>query len=141
MSPTERPAAPGGFTLLEVLVAMILLAVGVLGLQALSVTAIRSTGQARLQTSLSTSLAGTMESNLYRLRYATAAGAITPGTSCTTGELGETCTTISEVASLSSGTQKVFSVNSVLKPVREHAPITMSSVIYVPIASGGGTGQ
>jgi Tfp pilus assembly protein PilV len=118
---------------------MVLLSVGVLGLQALSVTAIRANAQARTQTVQSAALSEVMETAIFSLRFGADADDITPGTSCSSGDLGETCVTVAEVTALSSVTQRVFSVVSTLTPQDGGNPVTLSSVIYVPVAPGGGS--
>ncbi|MEX2572145.1 MAG: prepilin-type N-terminal cleavage/methylation domain-containing protein [Gemmatimonadota bacterium] len=58
----------GGFTLVEVLVAMLVLAVGLLGLEALGIGAARSIATAERQSSYTTVASDSLESAMHRLR-------------------------------------------------------------------------
>lgn len=58
----------GGFTLIEVLVAMVILAIGLLGLEALGIGAARSLALAERQSSYVTLASDSLESALHQLR-------------------------------------------------------------------------
>lgn len=63
-----RAGPPGGFTLIEVLIALVILAVGLLGLQALGVIAVRSTALAERNTRAAALATEHLEDALERLR-------------------------------------------------------------------------
>ncbi|HEX5725328.1 MAG TPA: prepilin-type N-terminal cleavage/methylation domain-containing protein [Longimicrobiaceae bacterium] len=67
-SDTLPPRGRAGFTLIEVLVAMVILAVGLLALEALGIGAARMVNRARLQSSWAAVATDTLERTLSRLR-------------------------------------------------------------------------
>lgn len=74
------PASEAGFTLIEVLVAMLVLAVGLLGLEALGIGAARSIALADRRSELTAVAASTVEQKQRELRIAPLA--VPTGTSC-----------------------------------------------------------
>lgn len=66
-----RDASEAGFTLIEVLMAMLILAVGLLGLEALGIGAARSVALANRQSQYATLSADSLESALHQLRTGT----------------------------------------------------------------------
>jgi type IV pilus modification protein PilV len=79
---TERGAREAGFTLIEVLVAMVILSVGLLGLEALGIGAARSVVKAEDQTRMATAATRVMEEKQRGVRNAP--GAVTTGEQCGT---------------------------------------------------------
>jgi prepilin-type N-terminal cleavage/methylation domain-containing protein len=79
--PTERSVAEAGFTLIEVLVAMVILSVGLLGVEALGIGAARSVSKAEDQTRLATAATRAMEG---RQREVRGGGTIVTGETCGT---------------------------------------------------------
>jgi prepilin-type N-terminal cleavage/methylation domain-containing protein len=77
--PTERRIAEAGFTLIEVLVAMVILSVGLLGVEALGIGAARSVVKAEDQTRLATAATRAMEGKQREVR---GGGTITTGETC-----------------------------------------------------------
>lgn len=73
----QKRTAEAGFTLVEVLVAMVVLAVGLLGLEALGVGAARMVNRAERQHGLVAAASDTLERTLGRIR-ATPAGTAIP---------------------------------------------------------------
>jgi type IV pilus modification protein PilV len=62
------PREVGGFTLIEVLVAMIILAVGLLGLQALAVTAVHGVGKGQQQSEYAVFASSLLEERIQAAR-------------------------------------------------------------------------
>jgi prepilin-type N-terminal cleavage/methylation domain-containing protein len=136
LSRTEPASAPGGFTLLEVLVAMVLLSVGVVGLQALSIVAIRANHEAGRQTTYVTWLNSQLEETLYSVRYAPDPTQVATGTTCEDGEHGTLCTTVAR--EVTEDTYQVFTVTIVFEPDFNSsfgldAPLTVASPAFVPV--------
>jgi len=79
---TEQPRGPdhprAGFTLIEVLIAMVILAVGLLALESLGIGAARMVARAERRSSYVAMATDTLERTLSRLREGLAAGAHTP---------------------------------------------------------------
>lgn len=67
---TRRPAAEGGFTLIEVLIAMLILAIGLLGLEALGIGAARSIARADNQSEMTLLAGRVMEDRILEIRRA-----------------------------------------------------------------------
>jgi type IV pilus modification protein PilV len=68
---TERaPRGDAGFSLIEVLIAMIILSVGLLALESLGIGAARSVHRAQVQTSYAATATDLMERTLVRIRQA-----------------------------------------------------------------------
>ena len=66
---SERiPAGTGGFTLVEIMVAMVILAIGLLGLEALGIGAARSNALAARQSAYATLTSDSLESAIHQLR-------------------------------------------------------------------------
>ena len=63
-----RPGAQGGFTLVEVLLAMVILAVGLLALEALGIGAARMVNRAQVQSTWAAVATDTLERTLSRIR-------------------------------------------------------------------------
>jgi type IV pilus modification protein PilV len=78
---TERRVAEAGFTLIEVLVAMVILSVGLLGVEALGIGAARSVVKAEDQTRLATAATRVMEGKQREVR---SGGSITTSEVCGT---------------------------------------------------------
>lgn len=78
--PTEHRNGESGFTLIEVLVAMVILAVGLLGLEALGVGAARSVIRADVQTEMATAATRVIEQKQLQVR--SAPGSVTTGEQC-----------------------------------------------------------
>lgn len=79
-SERQRPAAEAGFTLIEVLVAMLVLAVGLLGLEALAIGAARSIAQADRQSEFTLAASRAMEDRILEIRRT--APAVSTAESC-----------------------------------------------------------
>jgi prepilin-type N-terminal cleavage/methylation domain-containing protein len=79
---TERTAREAGFTLIEVLVAMVILSVGLLGLEALGIGAARSVVKADDQTRMATAATRVMEEKQQAVHRAP--GAVSTGEQCGT---------------------------------------------------------
>jgi type IV pilus modification protein PilV len=77
---TERNLAEAGFTLIEVLVAMVILSIGLLGVEALGIGAARSVVRAEEQTRLATAATREMEEKQQEVRRAP--GAVVTGERC-----------------------------------------------------------
>lgn len=78
MDAKRAPRLPdGGFTLIEILIAMVLLGVGMLGLSALGVTSARTLAQAEVRTAYAITAADALEQALYRIR--TEPGSVSSG--------------------------------------------------------------
>lgn len=69
---SPRAAAEGGFTLIEVLIAMLILAVGLLGLEALGIGAARSIARADNQSEMTLLAGRVMEDRILEIRRAPA---------------------------------------------------------------------
>lgn len=69
-----------GFSLIEVLIAMVILAVGLLGLEALGIGVAKSLGRAERQNTMAADAVAAMERAQHQIRLAN--GAPTPGNSC-----------------------------------------------------------
>lgn len=80
MSTERRAGAEAGFTLIEVLAAMLVLAIGMMGLQALGIGAARSVSRADHQTELAAIATATIEARQQAIRSNPAA--LTTGQSC-----------------------------------------------------------
>lgn len=72
----SRAAGEGGFTLIEVLIAMVILAVGLMGLEALGVGASRMVNRAERQGALVAVASDTLERTLSRFRTAASPAAL-----------------------------------------------------------------
>lgn len=70
LSATDARRAESGFTLIEVLVAMIILAVGLLGLEALGIAAARANAQAQHRTALASRATQALEDAVRQVRTA-----------------------------------------------------------------------
>jgi prepilin-type N-terminal cleavage/methylation domain-containing protein len=130
------PGSESGFTLLEVLIAMIILATGVVGLQALGVTAIRANAEAGRQTTTTSWMNGSLEEALFAVRFASDPTQVATGTSCEEGELGRLCTTVTR--EVTEPAYHVFSVEVVFEPAFRSAfgldqPTSVTSTAYVPV--------
>lgn len=82
MRTEQRVRSEAGFTLIEVLAAMLVLAIGLMGLQALGIGAARSIVRADHQTELAAIATATIEAQQQAIRHNP--GAITTGESCDT---------------------------------------------------------
>ena len=65
---TTKPRADAGFTIIEVLIAMVILAVGLLTLEGLGISAARTTRRADVQSSFTTVAAGEIEEAVAKIR-------------------------------------------------------------------------
>lgn len=100
-----------GFTLIEVLVAMLILTVGLLGLEALGIGAARSIAQAETRNELVAAASGAMEKAQQRVRRQLLASppTVSTGEQCVTADL-HVCTDVQTRASqpaLSTGNARV----------------------------------
>jgi type IV pilus modification protein PilV len=120
---------PNGFTLIEVLVAMIILAVGLLGLEALAIGAARSVAHAQQRTVMAAAATQEMEDRMQALRNNP--GAVANATECRTEneDTIEICTTIS-AAGLPAGSRRV--TVAVERQVGEPLPYSISSYVFAP---------
>lgn len=93
----------GGFTLIEVLVAMVVLAVGLLAVQALGIGAARAVSRAGHQNELTAAVVAVLERRDAALRLAASSPAA--GESCETDPTGEVevCVTISDAGIAATG--------------------------------------
>jgi prepilin-type N-terminal cleavage/methylation domain-containing protein len=67
----RRPSGREGFTLIEVLVALVILAVGLLALEALGIGAARMVSRAQVQDELTQAAAAELETALHEIREST----------------------------------------------------------------------
>jgi type IV pilus modification protein PilV len=128
--PTESraPRAPNGFTLIEVLVAMIILAIGLLGLEALAIGAARSVAHAQQRTVLAAAATQEMEDRVQAIRNNPAG--IANGASCRleNDDTVQICTTIANAGIAST---RVVTVN-VQRQVGQPLPYSISSYVFTP---------
>ena len=101
-----------GFTLIEVLVAMVILAIGLLALEALGIGAARSLAQAEDTNELVAAATSAMERGQAELRRELlVGGAVSTGESCDTDDSGQyTCTDVqtrSTLSTLSMGSARI----------------------------------
>ncbi|CAN5826705.1 hypothetical protein BH23GEM6_BH23GEM6_21890 [soil metagenome] len=118
-----------GFTLIEVLVAMIILSVGLLGLEALAIGAARSVASAHHRTQLAASATMEMEDRVQALR--SNPGAVGNGQQCRdeTARQIRICTTVS-ASGLPAGSRRV--TVQVNRLVGQPLPYSVSSYVFQP---------
>jgi type IV pilus modification protein PilV len=115
------PGARGGFTLIEVMVAMVLLAVGLLGLQALGIHATRATGAAEKNSRAAALATSFMESTLQQIRAGSPAAQ-----QCQTLPNGDQ---VSVAVTVAGGNEVVVTV----RPAGEASPIyRIESYVFLP---------
>lgn len=125
-----------GFTLIEVLVAMLILAVGLLGLEALGIGAARSLAAAERKTEVVALGSGAMEQAQRTLRKGLSATPVTAATgqSCTSAPRSRTvCTDVhtrATDASLPVGNARITVTVSVAGSTA--APLTLTSYVFHP---------
>lgn len=78
--PRAPRLAEDGFSLIEVLIAMVILAVGLLGLEALGIGVAKSLGRAERQNTMAANAVAAMERAQHTIRLSP--GAVTTGNSC-----------------------------------------------------------
>ena len=135
---TERSAAApeGGFTLIEVLIAMIILSVGLLGLEALAIGAARSNSFADRQSRFTVDASADLEQSLRVLRGATPAALQAvciqlPGQDTISRAVDWSNTRLPTVT-------VTYRPNRTRKPVPP--PVSVSGSVYVPSGVAGTTG-
>lgn len=132
---TVRLASREGFTLIEVLVAMVILSVGLLGLEALGIGAARSLASAETKNELVAAATTAMEETQKEIRDATAAAPVVAGQTCETptGSRLYICTTIqtSATAGVPARTARVTVAAS--KNGTSGNPFTVTSYVYDPL--------
>jgi type IV pilus modification protein PilV len=124
----KAPPAPNGFTLIEVLVAMIILAVGLLGLEALAIGAARSVANAQHRTVLAAAATQELEDRVQAIRNNPAG--VVNGASCRleSEQTVQICTTIA--AAGVAGTRRV--TVAVQRQIGQPLPYTISSYVFTP---------
>lgn len=122
-------AEPNGFTLIEVLVAMIILAIGLLGLEALAIGAARSVASAQHRTVLAAVATQEMEDRVQAIR--SNPGSVGNGAECRTEHEGkvQVCTTVSQ-AGLPAGSRRVTVQAERL--IGQALPYSISSYVFQP---------
>jgi prepilin-type N-terminal cleavage/methylation domain-containing protein len=130
---SEQIHPESGFTLIEVLVAMVVLAVGLMGLQALGVGAARSVAMAERHTSYTSIASDSLESAMHQLRDGNV-----PTQFCQ-GDLrfGDR---LSRIVDLSNPALAQVTVRVIPNPDSQNAPSStfeISSSLYLPVALGG----
>ena len=125
---SERLRADDGFTLVEVLVAMVILAVGLLGLEALGIGASRMLVRAEKESRVSTLAATYLEDGRQDVRVDAS-----PRSSCEVQEdtEDEVCVAISTIA----GAPNTRRVTVTVRPAQGAVPIdsfVVSSTVYDP---------
>ncbi len=128
--PSEIPAprAPNGFTLIEVLIAMIILAVGLLGLEALAIGAARSVANAQHRTVLAAAATQEMEIRVQAIRNNPAGVANAVSCRLENADTMQICTTIA--AAGVTGMRRV--TVAVQRQVGQPLPYTISSYVFTP---------
>jgi prepilin-type N-terminal cleavage/methylation domain-containing protein len=131
---TEQPrAGEQGFTLLEVLVAMVILALGLLGLEALGIGAARSIALADRQSTYATVASDSLESALHQLRMGTI-----PSQFCRTDlPFGDR---LSRQVDLSNSQLVEVTIRVIPNPESVNAPrstFELASSLYLPVAPAG----
>lgn len=128
-----RRAAEGGFTLVEVLVAMLLLAVGLLGLEALGIQAARSIALAERQSAFAVVASDSLESAMHQLRQQAV-----PSQFCRSDlRFGDR---LSRTVDLSNPQMPVVTVRVLSGSSTLTAPtddFEISSTVYLPVAVAG----
>jgi prepilin-type N-terminal cleavage/methylation domain-containing protein len=122
-----------GFTLIEVLVAMVILALGLLGLEALGIGAARSIALADRQSDHATIASDSLESAMYQLRQ----GTLPPQFCQADLRFGDR---MSREIDLTSPRLAQVTVTVIPNPNSFNAPTTnfvLSSSLYLPTALGG----
>ncbi|MEX2582606.1 MAG: prepilin-type N-terminal cleavage/methylation domain-containing protein [Gemmatimonadota bacterium] len=123
----------GGFSLIEVLVAMVVLAVGLLGLEALGIGAARSLALAERQSGYATIASDSLESGLHQLR-----SGVVPTQFCRSDlPHGDR---LSRVVDLTNPQLAQVSVRVIPNPESPNAPnedFEITSSLYLPVTLGG----
>ena len=136
--PTDRAPArqEGGFTLIEVLAAMLILAVGLLGLEALGIGASRMVVRAEKESRFSTLASRQLEDAMRAVRQNPATGVsctTTIAVATTTIRPDTVCVTVEAVTGLAAARRVTVSI----RPSRGGAvpvqPFTVSSTVYNPV--------
>lgn len=132
--PSRRPLADqSGFTLIEVLVAMVILALGLLGLEALGIGAARSIALADRQSDYATIASDSLDSALFQLRQGTV-----PSQFCQTDlPFGDR---MSREVDLTNPQLAQVSVTVIPNPDSSNAPsspFAISSSLYLQTPPGG----
>ena len=117
-----------GFTLIEVLIAMVILSVGLLGLEALGIGASRMIGRAEKESRMSTLAATHLESGLTRARVNPATGfsCVVPSADADT-----VCVTVASIAGVANTRRVTVTVRPRQGAVRVEA-FEVSSSVYDP---------
>ena len=129
----SRVGSIDGFTLIEVVVAMVILALGLLGLEALGIGAARSIATADRQSGYATIASDSLDSALHQLRLGTI-----PVQFCQTDlRFGDR---LSRQVDVTNPQLAQVTVRVIPNPESPNAPdqFEMSSAIYLPTPLGGG---
>ena len=134
---SERARLKGqeGFTLIEVLVAMVILAVGLLGLEALSIGAARTLVLAETGNELVAAGTAAMEQGQHKLRRELAVSpvVVTTGESCQTRPSLTVCTKVNIRSTLAALPARNALVSVTVTPARTGAqPFTITSYVFDP---------
>ena len=123
-----------GFSLIEILVAMVILSIGIMGLQAVAMSAVRTVAIADRQTRVAAHASDSLEAALYRLR-----SGMLPSELCVTlPPFGDQLSRrVSVTGSLATVTVTILPSRSFTPSPR--APLDISSSIFVPAAPEGGS--
>lgn len=135
ISEQRRGAGEEGFTLIEVLVAMMILAVGLLGLEALGIGAARSLTLADAGSELVAAGTAAMEKGQQRLHreLLVPPSTVTTGRSCETQPTLTVCTDVQTRASLGALPTRNARVTVTVTPARIQADtFSITSYVYDP---------
>jgi len=129
---TERALAPAGdragFTLVEVLVAMVILAVGLLGLEALGIAAARANVQAQHRSLLSARATQVLEDRVRQVRTTQGPIVAQPEQCQNDGAVQIRVCAAVETAGLPQGAARI--TVTVSRTVGQPLPYTLSSYVY-----------
>ena len=126
----------GGFTLIEVLVAMVILAIGLMSLEALTIGSARSIAIADRQSGYATIASDSLEAAVHQLRAGTV-----PSQFCQSNlQFGDR---LSRQIDVTNPRLPRVTVRVIPNPSSLNAPssdFVLSSSVFVPVALGGGSG-
>ncbi|HEX6925331.1 MAG TPA: prepilin-type N-terminal cleavage/methylation domain-containing protein [Longimicrobiaceae bacterium] len=132
--PTEkRMQAEGGFTLIEVLAAMLVLAIGLMGLQALGIGAARSIVRADFQSEAAAAATTAMEARQQSIRANP--GAVATGESCDSDPVNEVSVCVRVETRTGAPSLPVGTARVTVRAIHPRLPqdtFTVTSYVYDP---------